>query len=242
MTSPDGLSFENLLLTQGDFALSADFTLSPGGVTALIGPSGSGKSTFLSAIAGFLRQRRGTISWNGAPLDRLAPAMRPVSILFQDNNLFPHLTLRENLGLAIHPRLNLTAAVDARIGEILDRLGLEGMAERRPGELSGGQASRAALGRILVADRPIILLDEPFAALGPALRRDMLELAATMMNEAGRTAILVTHDPEDARTVAQRTMLVVAGEVQPPRDTGRLFAEPPPALRDYLGKHGADEA
>lgn len=235
MSAPEGLHFERLDLGQDSFSLTADFVLTPGGVTALIGPSGAGKSTFLSAISGFFMPRAGAIHWNGQEITRLAPADRPVSILFQDNNLFPHLSIRENLGLALDPRLRLTTADRDRIDAMLDRIGLGGLGDRRPGALSGGQASRAALGRVLLADRPVVLLDEPFAALGPGLRQDMLHLAARMMEEAGRTVILVTHDPDDARLVAGRTMLVLDGTVQPPVETIALFADPPEGLRRYLG-------
>lgn len=241
MIEAEGLHLDRLVLTQGDFTLTADLAMPPGGVTALIGPSGSGKSTLLSAVAGFLAPQSGTIRWNGADLAGRAPGDRPVSILFQDNNLFPHLPLWKNLGLAIDPRLTLSSRARDRIRRMLERLGLAGMEDRRPSALSGGQASRAALGRILLADRPLVLLDEPFAALGPGLRHDMLRLAARMLADAGQTAILVTHDPEDARLVAARTMLVLDGTVHPPRDTGPLFADPPTGLREYLaGAHGRD--
>lgn len=236
MTGSEGLHFDRLDLGQGDFSLSADFAVSPGGLIALIGPSGAGKSTLLSAIAGFLEPRAGAIRWNGQDITRLAPARRPVSILFQDNNLFPHLPVWKNLGLALDPQLRLSRNDRARIDQILDGLELSGMADRRPGALSGGQASRAALGRVLLADRPLVLLDEPFSALGPGLRQDMLHLAARMMKEAGRTAILVTHDPDDALLVAQRTMLVMDRIVRPPADTKTLFADPPEGLRKYLGQ------
>jgi len=242
MIVAEGLQFDALDLGQGDFSLTADFTLAPGGVTALIGPSGAGKSTLLSAIAGFLAPRSGAIRWNGQDITRLAPARRPVSILFQDNNLFPHLPVWKNLGLALDPALRLSKTDRDRIDDMLDRIGLSGLADRRPGALSGGQASRAALGRVLLADRPVVLLDEPFAALGPGLRQDMLGLAARMMGEAGRTIILVTHDPDDALLVAERTMLVMDGSVQPPRDTTALFADPPEGLRRYLGNSGPPRA
>ena len=162
-----GLVLDDLVLEQGTFRLRADVSLRPGALTAIIGPSGAGKSTLLSAIAGFEALTGGAIGWQGAPIDHLPPGQRPVSILFQDNNLFPHLTIAQNIGLAIDPRLRLGAEDKMRIADLLARLGLEGMGTRKPGTLSGGQQSRAALGRVLVADRPIVLLDEPFAALGP---------------------------------------------------------------------------
>jgi ABC-type thiamine transport system, ATPase component len=143
--------------------------------------------------------------------------------------------VRSNLGLAIDPRLRLSRADLDRIDEIPDKLELGGMGDRRPGALSGGQASRAALGRVLLADRPVVLLDEPFAALGPGLRTGMLTVAADLMKTEGRNVILVTPDPQDARDVAEETMFVSDGRVQPPRDTASMFADPPKALRAYLG-------
>lgn len=229
-----GLVLDDLVLEQGTFRLRADVSLRPGALTAIIGPSGAGKSTLLSAIAGFEALTGGAIGWQGAPIDHLPPGQRPVSILFQDNNLFPHLTIAQNIGLAIDPRLRLGAEDKMRIADLLARLGLEGMGTRKPGTLSGGQQSRAALGRVLVADRPIVLLDEPFAALGPGLRRDMLGLAREML--ADRTVLMVSHDPDDARGFADETIFIDGGIAHAPRPTEALFAEPGPALAAYLGQ------
>jgi thiamine transport system ATP-binding protein len=154
-------------------------------------------------------------------------------MLFQDQNLFPHLTVAQNMGLALSPDLRLTGAQRARVAEVLDRLGLAGFGDRRPGALSGGQMGRAALGRVLLQARPVVLLDEPFAALGPGLKADLLDLVAEIA--AGATVLLVTHDPADARRFADLSVLVAGGVAQAPVPTAELFANPPPALRDYLG-------
>ncbi|MFN7596929.1 MAG: ATP-binding cassette domain-containing protein, partial [Cereibacter sp.] len=141
------LRLEGVELRQGGFRLTADWALSPGDRAAVIGPSGSGKSTLLMGIAGFLMPARGRLTWQGQDMAPLPPGDRPVSILFQDHNLFPHLTLAQNLGLGLSPRLRLTPAEAARIDAALDRVGLPGMGARKPGTLSGGQQSRAALAR-----------------------------------------------------------------------------------------------
>ena len=154
-------------------------------------------------------------------------------MLFQDNNLFPHLTIAQNVGLGLRPDLRLTQADRALVTAALDQVGLANFAARKPGALSGGQQSRAALARVLLADRPVVLLDEPFAALGPGLRADMLGLVRERL--AGRTVLLVTHDPDDARRVADRAVLVAQGVASMPVATGDFFANPPKALRDYLG-------
>ena len=229
------LTLDALVLSQPPFRLTADWSLPPGSRVALIGPSGAGKSTLLSAISGFFAPISGRILWQGQDITPLPPAQRPVSILFQDQNLFPHLTLAQNLGLGLNPRLRLTEADRARITETLARVGLEGMEGRKPGQLSGGQQGRAALARALLRARPILLLDEPFAALGPALKAEMLDLVAETATETGALTLLVTHDPEDAIRFADQTVLVADGIAAAPAPTAALFANPPAALRAYLG-------
>ena len=229
------LQLDGLTLDYPGFRLTADWQAGPGAVTAVIGPSGAGKSTLLMTIAGFLAPTSGRVLWQGRDLTPLPAAGRPVSILFQDQNLFPHLTIAQNLGLALSPRLRLTRAQDGQVAAVLDRLGLAGLGGRRPADLSGGQQGRAALGRVLLQDRPILLLDEPFAALGPALKADLLALVAEIATEGPRLVLLVTHDPRDAERFAARTVLVAEGVAAAPMETGRLFADPPKALAEYLG-------
>lgn len=229
------LRLDRLALDTQGFRLSADWSVEPGARIALIGPSGAGKSTLLLALAGFLRPASGRILWQGRDVTALPPAERPVAMLFQDQNLFPHLTVDQNLGLALSPSLRLTPAQRDRIAAVLQRLGLAGLGGRKPGQLSGGQAARAALGRVLLQARPVLLLDEPFAALGPALKADLLDLVAALAGETGQTVLMVTHDPADARRFAQAMVLLADGIAAPPVETARLFADPPRALRAYLG-------
>jgi thiamine transport system ATP-binding protein len=225
------LRLEDVVLRQGAFRLAADWSVPAGARVAVIGPSGGGKSTLLSAIAGFLAPAAGRILWDGRDLGPVPPGQRPVSILFQDQNLFPHLTIARNLALGLHPSGRITEP--DRIREVLARVGLDGMADRRPAALSGGQQSRAALARALLRARPILLLDEPFAALGPALKADMLDLVADLT--PGTLTLLVTHDPADARRFADLTTLVADGIAHPPAPTAQLLDNPPPALAAYLG-------
>lgn len=229
------LRFDQVVLAQDSFRLTADWSLPPGARVAVIGPSGAGKSTLLSAVAGFFAPAAGQILWEGRDLTPLAPAERPVTILFQDQNLFPHLTLDQNLGLGLRPDLRLTAEHRAQIGAVLERVGLAGMGGRKPAQLSGGQIGRASLARALLRARPILLLDEPFAALGPALKGEMLSLVAKVAEETGALVMMVTHDPADARAFSDLTILVAEGMAQAPAQTAALFADPPPALRAYLG-------
>ena len=230
------LHLDRLVLRLGSFTLKADWSLETGTLAAVIGPSGAGKSTLLMALAGFLSPAEGRILWDGQDITALPPAQRPVAMLFQDQNLFPHLTVAQNLGLALNPDLRLTAADHTRIDTVLDRMGLAGLGPRKPGALSGGQAGRAALARVLLQDRPLLLLDEPFGALGPAMKADLLALVAGLAKETGKTVLLVTHDPADARRLADQTVLVADGLASPPAQTAELFAQPPKALADYLGQ------
>jgi len=229
------LSLDKLLIEQGDFGLSADLQIAQGARTALIGPSGAGKSTLLSVIAGFFAPTSGRVHWQGRDITDDAPGARPLSILFQDQNLFPHLSVTQNLGLGLDPKLRLTRADQTKIDEALSRVGLEGLGLRKPAELSGGQQSRVALARCLLRARPLLLLDEPFAALGPALKSDMLTLVVGIAADQGTTVLMVSHDPADARALCPETVLVAEGIAHPPQPTGPLLDHPPAALAAYLG-------
>lgn len=230
------LTCDGLLLQQDDFSLRVDFALKKGGITALIGPSGAGKSTLLAALAGFFAPAAGRVLWQDRNLTDLPPGDRPISVLFQDNNLFPHLSVAQNVGLALRPGLRLTFAEQKKVAQVLADVGLSGMEDRKPGALSGGQQSRAALARVLLADRPVILLDEPFSALGPGLKHEMLDLVQTKLAGPERLVVMVTHDPDDAARIADDVVLVAEGRAAAPVPTGELFANPPAVLADYLGR------
>ncbi|MCU0907275.1 MAG: ATP-binding cassette domain-containing protein [Rhodobacteraceae bacterium] len=229
------LRLEGCHLRQGDFALTADLAVPPGARVAVLGPSGGGKSTLIGLIAGFFRPDAGRVLWQERDITAAPPGDRPLAVLFQDNNLFPHLTASQNVGLGIAPRLRLTRDHAARVDAALARVGLAGLGNRRPSQLSGGQQSRVALARVLVQDRPLLLLDEPFAALGPALKAEMLDLLADLLDGSGATLMMVTHDPADARRLCPLTVLVAEGTAHPPVATDALLADPPPTLAAYLG-------
>lgn len=229
------LTLEDIVLAQGGFELRADLSVDAGDFTALLGPSGAGKSTVLNAIAGFLPLASGALRWDGARIDSLPPGARPVAMLFQDNNLFPHLDVRRNLALALTTRSRASLEETRRVEEALTRVGLGGMGARMPGTLSGGQQSRAALARVLLQDKPLVLLDEPFAALGPGQRQDMMDLCRDVLGGAGRTVLFVSHDPEDAAR-ADSICVVDEGRMAPPRPVAEVLDNPSSPLRAYLGK------
>lgn len=229
------LKLEGAVIRKAGFTLTADLEITPGAKLAVIGPSGAGKSTLLEAIAGFQPLAEGRVLWSGADLSGVLPGKRPVAMLFQDGNLFPHLTARQNVRLGVEANRKLTAAEETRVTEALARVGLQGLEDRKPAELSGGQQSRAALARVLVQARDLVLLDEPFAALGPALKAEMLDLVAALVTESSATLLMVSHDPADARRIADQVVLVAEGRAHPPAPAAEVLDNPPPALRAYLG-------
>lgn len=228
------LRFEAVEARLGDFALRADLEVPEGGRVAVMGPSGSGKTTLLALVAGFLAPARGRVTWQGRDLGPLPPGARPVSVVFQDQNLFPQLTAAQNVGLGLRPDLRLDLAQKAAVEAALDAVGLGGLGPRKPAQLSGGQQGRVALARVMLRERPILLLDEAFAALGPGLKDEMLDLLSGIADRSGATVLMVTHDPDDARRFASLGVVVAEGVAYPPQEIGALFAAPPPALQDWL--------
>ena len=190
---------------------------------AVLGPSGAGKSTLLNLIAGFLPPASGSIEIDGQPHTYTPPAHRPVSMLFQENNLFNHLTIRQNIALGMHPGLKLNATQIARLQAIAGQMGIDALLERLPGELSGGQRQRAALARCLVRQQPVLLLDEPFSALDPALRQEMLTLVADLCRQQQLTLLMVSHSVEDAARIAPRSVVVAEGRIAWDGETAALL-------------------
>lgn len=229
------LEFDQAELRLGSFALCANFRVPSAARVAVLGPSGGGKSTLLAAIAGFQPLASGALRIGGQDMAQVSPAARPVTLLFQDNNLFPHLSAAQNIGLGLRPDLRLGGEDWAEVDAALERVGLAGLGPRKPAELSGGQASRVALARALLRKRPLLLLDEPFAALGPALKAEMLELVTEIATGLGATLIMVTHAPQDAQAIGGETVVVADGVAHPPKETEGLLAAPGAALGRYLG-------
>ena len=222
----------------GEEAPTMQFNLGveAGEILSLIGPSGSGKSTLLNLVAGFLVPRAGQILLDGIAIETASVASRPVSIVFQQHNLFPHLDLYTNVALGVDPSLRLNRAQADAVADALDQLGLSDLQQRKPGELSGGQRQRVALARVLVRKRKILLLDEAFAALGPALRAELIGLVRNLVRDNNMHALLVSHQPRDALLASARTAFICAGKVITLEQTGILLEHSQlPEVRDYLG-------
>lgn len=181
---------------------------------AIIGASGAGKSTLLNLIAGFEQGNAGEIWLNDENHTQTEPHLRPVSMLFQDNNLFPHLTVEQNLGLGIHPSLKLNHDEKQRVQQVASAVGLQAFLNRKPTALSGGQKQRVAIARCLLRDKPILLLDEPFSALDPHLRQEMLNLIDGLCTEKKLTLLLVTHQPSELAERFDRIICVENGKIK----------------------------
>ncbi|MDN6020444.1 MAG: thiamine ABC transporter ATP-binding protein ThiQ, partial [Enterobacterales bacterium] len=198
--------------------------------------SGAGKSTLLALIAGFLMADKGVVTLAGVDHTHTPPSKRPVSMLFQENNLFSHLSIEQNLGLGLDAGLRLNGAQKKRLNEIAQQVGILDCLPRLPSQLSGGQRQRAALARCLLRDQPILLLDEPFSALDPALRGEMLQLLDQVCAEQNLTLLMVSHNLDDAARIATRTLLVADGRIAYDGTTQDLLDGKDPAAAALLGR------
>ena len=224
----------NFSLKESYLTISTNISLEPDKIYAVVGPSGAGKSTFLNLISGFASISSGTITWNGEEISNLPPAKRSVSILFQDNNLFPHLSVWRNLALAVTHWPKISRDNEEKLKAVMSEVGILGLENRKPSQLSGGQQSRVALARVLLQKNKILLLDEPFSALGPSLKDQMLELIKKIAKNKKLLVLMVTHEPADAKKVASQTLVVKDKKVHPPLITEKALDPINGPLADYL--------
>lgn len=241
MTAPATIELRDIRFSYpGGADMVFDLKIRAGEKVAVMGPSGSGKSTLLNLIAGFERPQEGSILIDGQDVTTLPPDKRPVSMVFQENNLFSHLSVRQNVGLGRSPSLRLTDSDRQAVESALMRTGLGDKADRLPAALSGGERQRVALARVLVRNRAVLLLDEPLASLGPALREEMLALIADLHLEGEMTIVMATHAPEDAGRLTDRLVHVAEGRIAGIGATkDYLGGLAPEGFRDYLGKNRA---
>ncbi|MFJ6669659.1 ABC transporter ATP-binding protein [Actinosynnema sp. NPDC091369] len=190
-----------------------DLSIADGEVVALLGPSGCGKSTLLRTVAGLERPTSGTVSWDGADLAGTPVHRRGFGLVFQDGQLFPHRDVAGNVAFGLRMRRVDRRARDRRVAELLELVGLSGYADRRVTELSGGEQQRVALARALAPRPRLLLLDEPLSALDRALREQLALDLARLLREAGATALVVTHDHDEAFTLADRVAVMRSGRV-----------------------------
>lgn len=208
----------------------------PVGLTTLLGGSGEGKSTLLQLIGGFL-DGTGELSFDGVSLQQLPAFERPVTTLFQSDNLFPQLTVWQNIAIGIRSNGKLTPEEKSAVEWALEKTQLTDQVDKYPEMLSGGQAQRAALARAVVRKKPILLLDEPFSALDPSLREDMLLLVSELTRDLGLTTLLISHHPQEAKLAGGELILIETGKVLQQGSVSLLDnpEEGSPLIR-YLGK------
>lgn len=192
------LSLDNVSLSLADRQWHFTIKLDTHGVYALLGRSGSGKSTLLNLIGGFMQPDSGDIHWNNQSLLALEPAHRPVTTLFQQHNLFNHLSVWKNIALGIAPDLKLSQQAREQLAKVLIDVGLAGYDNKKPTMLSGGEQQRVALARCLLRRKPVLLLDEPFSALDSTTRKEMIALLRILISEYKPCVVMITHDEDDA--------------------------------------------
>ncbi len=196
-----------------DFSLN----LKNGESLAIIGSSGSGKSTLLNLIAGFIFPSKGIITFseknNNQDITFLDPGKRPVNMLFQEHNIFNHLTVFDNVALGLSPGLRITKPQHKLIEQALEKVGLDGFNTRFPYQLSGGQKQRLAIARALIRNKPILLLDEAFASLDPPLKTEMLDLVHSLQKEHSLIMLMVTHNYKEAARICDKTCFIDDGKI-----------------------------
>ncbi|MBA2495643.1 MAG: ABC transporter ATP-binding protein, partial [Acidimicrobiia bacterium] len=206
-----------------------DLEVAPGSLVALVGPSGCGKTTTLKMVAGLLDPDAGDVRFDDRSVVRLPVEKRPVAMVFQKPLLFPHMSVGQNVGFGLRVRRAGKTTITARVAEMLELVRLPGLAERKVGQLSGGQEQRVALARALVTDPEVLLLDEPLSQLDAALRVEMRDLVAGVQRELGVTTLFVTHDQDEAVVLADRVALLLDGRVVQHAEP-RAFYERPASM------------
>ena len=229
------LQVKNLVVDLDGFKLTADFEIEKGSLISIVGPSGAGKSTLLNALAGFIPLTSGLIKWNGSDITKLDPGLRPLNILFQDYNLFSHLTVKDNIAIGLRPNLKLNDLETDLVNSIIEEVGLSKFKFIKPFQLSGGQRTRVSLARAIVRSKPILLLDEAFSGLGPALRSEMIKLIKDKSIKEGITLIMVSHHIKDAIELDQKVIFVNDGETMKPTNVSIFINSSDENIRDYIG-------
>ncbi|WP_113704040.1 ABC transporter ATP-binding protein [Nonomuraea lactucae] len=226
VTALDGVSLE---IGQGEFF-------------ALLGPSGCGKTTLLRIIAGFETPDSGTVTLDGDDLLARQPNRRPISLMFQSYALFPHMTVAKNVAYGLERERLPRQEIRKRVGEVLETVGLSRHGDRRPAQLSGGQRQRVALARSIVKRPRLLLLDEPLSALDKKVRADMQLELKRLQHEVGITFVVVTHDQEEAMSLADRIAVFDSGRVRQVDEPVALYERPrTPFVADFVGANNLFE-
>ena len=239
------LEVRNLQKRFGDITALGDISLdvAEGEFVCFLGPSGCGKTTLLRAIAGLDPQTAGTIQQKGLDVSRLPPAERDFGIVFQSYALFPNLTVADNVGYGLVSRHQGRAAIAKRVAELLALVGLPDAAARYPAQLSGGQQQRVALARALATSPGLLLLDEPLSALDARVRLRLRHEIKALQRRLGVTTIMVTHDQEEALTMADRIVVMNAGAIEQVDTPAKIAQQPKtPFVAEFIERKAAAAA
>lgn len=233
------LALQNLSVSLGkkEILTSVNLTVPDGALMSLLGKSGCGKTTLLNTIAGIVPQREGSVYIDGKCVDGLPPHRRNTVIVFQDNRLFPHLNVAENIGFPMLMRGLSREEVQSTVSQLIEKVHLEGLEKRKPNQISGGQVQRVALARALAAKPNVLLLDEPFSSLDGSLRQEMRALVLDLQREMRLTTVLVTHDWQEALEMSDKIALLM-DKVIIQCDTPRKIYECPlnRQVADFFGE------
>ena len=228
MVNSNSIKVKNLVKTYGDvYALkNVDLEIADGEYFVLLGPSGGGKTTLLRSIGGFIRPDSGTVEIKGKNVDNLPPDKRPTSMVFQGFALFPHMTVNENIGYGLKLRNIEKDIISEKVTKMMDLVGLSGLSDRKPHELSGGQQQRVQLARALILENDVLLLDEPLSALDAQLRKDMCIELKRLQKTVGISFVHVTHNQEEAMSVADRIAIIADGEMVEQGTPKEIYSNP----------------
>jgi len=228
LVNSNSIKVKNLVKTYGDvYALkNVDLEIADGEYFVLLGPSGGGKTTLLRSIGGFIRPDSGTVEIKGKNVDNLPPDKRPTSMVFQGFALFPHMTVNENIGYGLKLKSIDKDIISEKVTKMMDLVGLSGLSDRKPHELSGGQQQRVQLARALILENDVLLLDEPLSALDAQLRKDMCIELKRLQKTVGISFVHVTHNQEEAMSVADRIAIIADGEMVEQGTPKEIYSNP----------------
>jgi len=233
------LDIRGLRKTYGSFRAldDANLTVQKGELISLLGPSGCGKTTLLRSIAGLVDPTEGSIKIKGKEVFGIAPHQRDVGFVFQNYALFPHMTVRANVGFGLKMRGERRSQIGPAVDQALETVKMQHLAHRYPGELSGGQQQRIALARSIVLRPTLLLLDEPFAALDRALRDHMQMEVKALQRNIGITTLFVTHDQDEALRISDRIAVMNAGKIEQIATPTELYRQPrTPFVLSFIGR------
>ena len=228
MSITNAIEVKNLVKTYGDVhALkNVDLNIADGEYFVLLGPSGGGKTTLLRSIGGFIRPDSGSVNIKGKNVDNLPPDKRPTSMVFQGFALFPHMNVSENIGYGLKIQSVEKNIIENKVNRMMDLVGLSGLSNRKPHELSGGQQQRVQLARALILENDVLLLDEPLSALDAQLRKDMCIELKRLQKTVGISFVHVTHNQEEAMSVADRIAIIADGEMIEQGTPKEIYSNP----------------